>query len=72
MNIEDKSQHLLAVQGLLEHPFLALIANTIHYVLTEEVEVALRNYRQQQEALAATAATTNPRGHLTDDTANFI
>jgi hypothetical protein len=71
-SIGNESQQVLTMQALLAHPKMASFARTIGYVQPEDVEVALFQYQQQQEAIAIAASTDNPRGRPTDDERSFI
>jgi hypothetical protein len=70
--IPNESQRVMVIEGVLQHSDMAPYVKAVGYVPVDEQEVALFQYQQQREALAAAAATDNPRGRPPDDQSNFI
>jgi hypothetical protein len=68
----DNSKTALVLKGVLEHPNMAKYAKAVGIIPAKEQEVALFNYRQQQQAFNLVSATGNPRGHPNDDNINFM
>jgi len=72
MQYDNPSKTLLVLKGTINHPKMAPYIKALGIVRTDEQEVALFNYRQQQEAFTVASATENPRGRPTDVRSNFL